>query len=73
MYAIRSYYGSQAQVGVSQWEVTVKHKSFMARLPAATLLAIVLSCLTATAARAQEGITLNYANADVRDVSYNFV
>ena len=46
----------------------MKHKSFMARFRTATLLAIVSSCLTATAARAQEGITLNYANADVRDV-----
>ena len=43
-------------------------KRFKARLPAVAWVAVVLSCLTATAVRAQAGITLNYANADVRDV-----
>jgi general secretion pathway protein D len=46
----------------------VKRKSCLARVPAAAWVVLALSCPMATAARAQEGITLNYANADVRDV-----
>lgn len=46
----------------------MKRKSCLARVPAAAWVVLALSCPMATAARAQEGITLNYANADVRDV-----